>query len=172
MRNVLRGSRSMPARSRTSSLIFASHTLPAVARKNSYADPFTVYSSIVLSTMSSELGDSLPLSGVFSSSHKTSPLIFPPPRVSCPTGTSSPQPPEYTTLPRIWQSPGRPKRSTRSAQMKVCPAPEILPVFPSGPESARADHAVTPLACRLAATWTGLTGIVRLLAAYNLNDPT
>lgn len=35
-----------------------------------------------------------------------------------------------------------------------------------------AESLVTPLACRLAATWTGLTGMVRLLAAYNLTDPT
>jgi hypothetical protein len=40
-------------------LIFASHTLPAVATKNSYNDPFTVYSATAFSTMSSELDVSL-----------------------------------------------------------------------------------------------------------------
>ena len=45
-------------------------------------------------------------------------------------------------------------------------------LFPELNRLVGADRAVTPLACRLAATWTGLTAIVRVLAAYHLSDPT
>ncbi|KAJ9156388.1 hypothetical protein NKR23_g832 [Pleurostoma richardsiae] len=48
---------------------------------------------------------------------------------------------------------------------------KLVPASPTGKDVEKARDQVTPLAARLFGTWTLITGILRVYAAYRVDDP-